>query len=179
MSIRRRAAFALAPAAAVLLASGSAAAQQQAEEQWYGWQTLIALGTSYGVVGVGAAADVEWLAGIGVLGYLVAPPVVHLAHGEAAKAGGSLALHVGLPVATGLLGYGIVCGAGGCSGELGFLGALGGFMLGGVVGMAAANIIDVAALAYEEVPAGPGAASSALGARPAGPAVLVPVAVRF
>jgi hypothetical protein len=155
-----RAALAVPMIFAGLLSSEDASAQQaeQVTTRWYGWQNLITIGASYSVIGVGIGVDAEWLIPVGVAGYAFGGPVVHLAHGRPSAAGAGLALNLGLPLAGGLLGYGLLCGLGdGCRGELGFLGAAAGFVVGGAVGALAANVIDVAVLAREEVPAAPAA----------------------
>jgi hypothetical protein len=75
---------------------------------------------------------------------------VHWGHGNVAKGFGSLGLNFGLTAGGGLLGAAVACASAGCDGEFGALAGFVGAMLGGGVGLLAANIIDVAALAYDE-----------------------------
>jgi hypothetical protein len=83
------------------------------------------------------------------LAYPLAAPLVHIAHGDGKGAMGSLALHVGLPVAGSFLGLALSkpgCG----SGE--FVCGLGGFALGGLVGLVSATLIDATYLAHVDRP---------------------------
>jgi hypothetical protein len=106
------------------------------------------------VIGVGIGTEQDWLIPVGVGGYVLGGPIVHLAHSRPGTAGISFGLNVGLPFAGGLLGALVLCGlADACDGQLGFLGIIAGFIIGAPVGMVAASVIDVAVLAKEEVPA--------------------------
>ncbi len=129
---------------------------------WYGWQNLLADGGSI-VGGLGAAgatqsADLLW---IGVVGYFLGSPVVHVVHGRAVPAVVSLAMHVGLPYAGVRLGAKAEdCPAHEYADGCGFGGAL----IGLGIGVLAATAIDAAALAYEDVP--PPTKSSSFGVAP-------------
>ncbi len=131
---------------------------------WYGWQNLLADGGSI-VGGLGAAAatsstDVLW---IGVVGYFLGSPVIHVAHGRVVPAIVSLAMHVGLPYAGVRLGakaedcpaheYADGCG-------------IGGALIGLGIGVLAATAIDAAALAYEDVATPTPTKSSGFGLSP-------------
>jgi len=80
--------------------------------RWYGWQTLIADGASLAVGVTGAYFDssrgtmTASTMGIatGVIGYAVAPPMIHWGHGHVAAGFESLGLRTGLPIALALLG---------------------------------------------------------------------------
>jgi hypothetical protein len=76
---------------------------------------------------------------------LLGGPIVHWAHENVGRSFGSLGIRVGAPVVDAGLG----CVAVGNSEEFG---CLGGFVLGGILGTAAAVAIDAAALAYESAP---------------------------
>ncbi|HSO40490.1 MAG TPA: hypothetical protein VLT33_48520 [Labilithrix sp.] len=116
---------------------------------WYGWQTLLVDGASLLVLP--AVAMTSDSAGGGLLlvaggGYLLGGPIVHLAHGEVARAFASLGLRAGLPLVGGFVG--VAAAKENCRGELC---GLGGAFVGAALGMVAATIIDPAALAYEKV----------------------------
>lgn len=91
-----------------------AAPQSARADRWYGWQTLSTDAFAYTATMAGAKWESReggspgdgWLhLGIGVVTYVVAPPVIHLAHGEYARAGWSLGRRIGLPLAGGAIGY--------------------------------------------------------------------------
>jgi hypothetical protein len=98
-----------APPAAAALPTPSGD-RTQAARRWYGWQTLVADGASFGVavaglrsVGGHPTLGVS-LASVGGAGYLFGAPAIHWAHRRPGAAGLSLSLRVGLPlVTTGLL----------------------------------------------------------------------------
>jgi hypothetical protein len=62
------------------------------QEHWYGWQILVSDLSSLLVGGVTQAP-------IGALGYLVAPPMIHVFHGQGMLALASVGLRIGLPLA--------------------------------------------------------------------------------
>ncbi|EYF03517.1 hypothetical protein [Chondromyces apiculatus] len=154
-----------------------AQAEVRTEEQWYGWQTTIGLGTAYSLAGVWLFTDAfddnkVWPLGTAFGIYALTGPAVHLAHGRGDAAAGSIGLNVGAPLGAGLLAAGLYCAFDGCSGTFEGLGAMVVGLVSGVAGMVAANVIDVAVLSFEEVKVSPGAAKSGLGA---GPAQYVPI----
>jgi len=117
---------------------------------WYGWQTLATDGASLLLMVAAASAsdapgseEMAWLA---LGGYLGGGPIVHLAHGEPARALGSLALRGGLPILTGVVGSQLED----CSPSSDFCG-LGGAVLGGMAGILTAIVIDSALLGHERV----------------------------
>ncbi|MCC7540274.1 MAG: hypothetical protein IT379_28910 [Deltaproteobacteria bacterium] len=110
------------------------------ERTWYGWQNLL--------VFLGSAATSPF--GVGVAGLVLGGPIIHWSHGNVGEGFTALGLNLGLTTLGGAIGYGVICANDGCSGELGGLGAVIGFGLGGAIGLLLANIIDIAALAYEE-----------------------------
>ena len=75
------------------------------ETYWYGWQTLIADGTSLIVLPVVAGAtQSEALLGMAVGGYFLAPPIIHAVHGRWGMTFASLGIRLGLPTVGILLG---------------------------------------------------------------------------
>jgi hypothetical protein len=123
---------------------------------WYGWQTLLVLGAATGVtIGIAATdTDSSLYAGLGVGAGMITlgGPIIHAAHGNLRAGVGSFFMYAG---ATGLnigLALGIICGAGGSCGELDDAGTTSGIVIGGLVGLVTASIVDVSALAYKEKP---------------------------
>jgi hypothetical protein len=109
-------------------------------ERWYGWQILV---SDLASITLGVATEQELVFGVG---YVVAPPLIHLFHGQGTHALASAGMRIGLP----LLGYAIaVEGARGCS-DPGFVPSfcgLGAFVVGFIVGVSAVGIDP--AFAYE------------------------------
>jgi hypothetical protein len=112
--------------------------------QWYGWQTLVCDGVSVLTVVV--------VVGIG--GYLLCAPIVHVAHGRGLIALADLGLRVGAPVAGAFAGAGLGYLADDASGRNSTYGgaALVGGVLGFGVGLLGAVIVDAAVLAREDAP---------------------------
>jgi hypothetical protein len=117
------------------------------EHRWYGWQTLLADGTSASVVAAGGAGNSTAVVLAGAASYVLAAPIVHGAHGKGWQAVLSLGLRVGLPVA----GFQIGAASASCPNGEFFCGLEEG-AIGGLVGVLGASVIDAALLAYEEVP---------------------------
>jgi hypothetical protein len=116
--------------------------------RWYGWQTLIVDSGTLLLTAVAAGSGGGGGQTVFLSGYLLGGPIVHAAHGNWAKAGGSLALRAGLPVAGAYLG----AGAQNCSQSGGDMCGLGGALTGIAVGGLAAIVIDAALLAHDTVP---------------------------
>ena len=109
-------------------------------EHWYGWQLLMSDATS---MTLALATQESWLA---ASGYLLAPPLIHVFHGQGTRALASAGMRIGLP----LLGYAIaVEGSRGCSGSDTTACDVGMVAMGLLVGISAVGID--AALAYEPV----------------------------
>jgi hypothetical protein len=115
---------------------------------WYGWQTLIADGLTSCIFVVAAAQersrDQDPYLVVGALGWFLAPPIIHFAHGNVAEGFGSLGLRVA-PVLFILMAvaqcYQTSSGdEGGCTALLAL----------GVLSIPAAVIIDAAVFAYDE-----------------------------
>lgn len=121
------------------------------ERRWYGWQTLT---LDAATVAVSLLANSEY-AFLG--GYWGASPLLHLAHGNAGHAVGSLGLRIGLP----LLGIGMGKGVG-ADGESGDPG----IFLGALLGAAVGAVVDAAWLGWEDVRV-PAPATTPAGASPA------------
>lgn len=125
---------------------------------WYGWQTLLADGA-----GILITATAETPAGF-VAGSFIAPPIIHLAHGRPLAALESGGLRLGLPLAGGLVGAGIM------SNSKDDYAVLGGVALGATLGYLTAVVVDAAVLSYEK-PTGAGPA--VVGKRPHSPGVIL------
>jgi hypothetical protein len=116
--------------------------------RWYGWQPLLTDGLSLSIVPVLAASTGQDsggpVVGFAVASYLLAAPIVHLAHGRAGIAAASLGLRLGLPTAGFFLGAvaaprsidGRCCGIESAA-------------IGTLVGVIAASAIDAAALSWD------------------------------
>jgi hypothetical protein len=124
------------------------------ERSWYGWQTLLSDAVSVGLMVSAANGHADERGSVGAFGYALGGPIIHLAHGHAGKAGGSLGLRLGAPVVGVLIGFGIDdCERTNGHREdewCGFEGAIGGF----IVGIALAVLVDAAVIANEDVEAG-------------------------
>jgi hypothetical protein len=98
---------------------------------------------------VGVAGSIVLAAGTQrpemLLAYPLAAPAVHVFHGDGAGALGSLALHVGAPVAFAFVGLAI--DSRGCDYHYNMVCGLGGFMLGTLIGLATATTVDALWLA--------------------------------
>jgi hypothetical protein len=143
MKILRRMGFVPLAVAAMLAASPAAAEESTAaggEEYWYGWQTLIVVGSSL---------TLTPLYGAGVAGMVLGPPIVHWAHGHVGKGFASLGMNIGATGVGSAIGVGIMCGAIGCSGDFGGFSIAIGLALGGGIGILTANAIDIGILSYE------------------------------
>ena len=78
---------------------------------WYGWQILIA---DAAVAGTWIAADETGsmkLDALGALGYLIAAPAIHGAHGRARSVASSVLLRLGAPLVGALVGFLIASGS--------------------------------------------------------------------
>lgn len=117
---------------------------------WYGYQTLIAdaaavgIGFSSAALGAGGA-----IASAGT--YLLAPPIIHIVHGNPAMFAASLATRVLSPALGGVTGFAIGAAVDGCSGGGDFVcGApIGGALIGVVGGFLAASALDAALYSRE------------------------------
>jgi hypothetical protein len=132
-----------------------------ATRAWYGWQTLLSDSATIAVTALAAtqpstqgAAPITFFAG-----YVVAPAVVHAAHGNPGGATTSVLVRLLVPCATGAVGLGVglaTMGNGEWSGLWPVVTTLG----GAAGGMVTASLIDAFALARES-PAPRDAAPSA------------------
>ncbi|XXY54231.1 hypothetical protein WME91_24175 [Sorangium sp. So ce269] len=112
---------------------------------WYGWQHLLVALGSLIILPVGAGAESGPLVMVGVGGFALGGPVTHWANGNVGKGFISLGLNAGGALGGGLIGMAIAS-----SGNGDGWAALAGFGYGGSLGLLTANIIDIAALEYEE-----------------------------
>jgi hypothetical protein len=137
---------------------------------WYGWQTLMADAADLGLLLValetsnGSGSDgnsgSHAAAALGAAFFIAPAPLIHLAHGQGARAGISFGLRLGLPLLLG--GIGMITGQGSCgnaspppsSGSLDLSGlqcvgaAVQGAVIGGAVGMGFTVLVDASALAW-------------------------------
>ena len=118
--------------------------EREEETSWYGWQTLIADGTSLLVLPIVAGVTQSpTLGAVAVGGYFLAPPFIHGAHGRWGMFAASLGLRVGMPVLGGLLG---AAAQGDCGGDLCIpVGAA----IGVAIGALGAVALDASLLSYE------------------------------
>ncbi len=132
------------PAAAPAAAPLPRGFEREEETSWYGWQTLIADGTSLLVLPIVAGVTQSpTLGAVAVGGYFLAPPFIHGAHGRWGIFAASLGLRVGMPVVGGLLG---AAAQGDCRGDLCIpVGAA----IGVAIGVLGAVALDAALLSYE------------------------------
>lgn len=127
----------------------------EAEHRWYGWQTLLVDTASFTTIFATALDDGPGgvVPALGVAGYVLGGPVVHMAHGRWLHAGISGALRLGLPLA---LAGTVLVTSGDCRDSLGdTYGCLGAGIaaLGvGAIGAIVASVIDIAALTHESIP---------------------------
>lgn len=174
--------------AAVLLVLSTSIAAAQAPGQTMSWEpevappsatqpqtttvnyrndVLLADGLSLGLVLLAAPTHSPQLAGLGVSGYFLAAPIVHIAHGRGTAALESFGLRATLPLAGAYLGFklgpqDIACAdaaptdgglrGGGCEDQ----GSIVGMLLGGLAGGVTAMVLDTKYLAkYEKHVAAP------------------------
>jgi len=128
---------------------------------WYGWQTLLVDLAAGAAVAGGANSFYSsgvgvGIAALGILTYVVGPPIVHAAHHEGGRALGSLGLRIGVPLAG--AGLGSAADDGGAN-----FGNWSGALAGVLTGMIAASVIDAGALAWtrEKQQSEPGSAERA------------------
>lgn len=139
--------------AADAAADEDAAADAAERRQWYGWQTLVADGTSLAALLVGASLTSQrsssdgagdTLVGAGLLGYVLAPGIVHFAHRNPGRGFASFGLRLGMPLAAAFVGASL---ASGCNTNLCESNGAG---IGVLLGMGGAVAIDAALFAYDD-----------------------------
>jgi hypothetical protein len=128
----------------------------QYEKVWYGYQTLIADGISFGTLVGGIASRSGGVITAGYLGFLFVTPIIHMVHGNVGPGFGSIGIRFLLPLMS--LGVGAIAGliTGGSSGggfdkfANGASGAVNGAVIGGLIGVAGCVAIDAAGFAYRK-----------------------------
>jgi hypothetical protein len=127
-----------------------AGSTERPRRSWYGWQTLIADGISTTVFFTALSEDdrggqdtAEALAWAGILGYEIAPAIVHFAHRNPGRGFASMGIRLGMPLAGAFLGG---AAASGCHGTDCKAAAAG---VGFLLGMGGAIAIDAALLAFD------------------------------
>ena len=129
--------------------------QPQYEKVWYGYQTLIADGISFGTLIGGIASRSAGVTTAGYLGFLFVTPIVHMVHGNIGPGFGSIGIRLFMPLVSMGIGAiaGLVVGGTGGSGSFdhfarGANGAVNGAVIGGLVGVGACVAIDAGGFAY-------------------------------
>ncbi|MBX3208538.1 MAG: hypothetical protein KF764_26130 [Labilithrix sp.] len=129
--------------------------QPQYEKVWYGYQTLIADAASFSLLVGGIAARSGGVTTAGYLGFLLATPIVHMAHGNIGPGFGSIGLRLLVPLIG--LGVGAIAGViiGSSQGSGAFdrfgngaNGAVTGAVIGGLIAAGGCVAIDAGGLAY-------------------------------
>jgi hypothetical protein len=144
----------------VLFAPSSALAAEPGSHRWYGGQTLAVDGAAVALLVAGGLSERSFavLAGLSAATYLIGAPLVHVAHGEGTRGGGSFMIRVGAPLLGAVIATEAIrsepesCKYQGESTDCqedrhhqGFAGML----IGSAVGAFAATVIDAAALAWK------------------------------
>jgi hypothetical protein len=120
---------------------------------WYGWQTLAADGASVTAFIAGVSLSSQSadrnstgtaLAWFGLLGYELAPGIVHFAHRNPGRGFASFGVRLGMPLAGAFIGASL---ASGCNTNLCEAGGAGAGIL---IGMGGAIAIDAALFAYDD-----------------------------
>jgi hypothetical protein len=124
-------------------------------KHWYGWQIIASDATAMAIFTAAAYSDSGGAVIVSAFGYVLVPPLIHAAHHQGARAAGSLALRLAVPLAATLIGLGVGAATdthSSADDTIDFA-PLAGALVGGAIGIVAASAIDISALAYEpEVP---------------------------
>jgi hypothetical protein len=129
------------------------AAEAAERRHWYGWQTLVADGASFASLLVGASLTSQrssddgpgdTLVWTGLLGYELAPGIIHFAHRNPGRGFASFGLRLGMPLAAAFVGASL---ASGCNTNLCESNGAG---VGVLLGMGGAVAIDAALFAYDD-----------------------------
>jgi hypothetical protein len=123
------------------------------QREWYGWQTLLVDGAAVTAFFATEQNNNSVGGELSAAGYVLAAPVIHLAHRNAEAAGISIALRLGLPLAGGLIGY--AASRSDAKNEDSGLEAMAAVGLGAFLGVAIASIVDASVLAYVDHPTTP------------------------
>jgi hypothetical protein len=126
------------------------AAQGETVREWYGYQNLGVDGAALALVFGGEALDDGTMFGAGLLGYALGSPIVHGHRGNGARAFGSAALRVGLPLLGGAIG---IAADSDCRDSELCIAGVGVPLLGILAGMGSAILIDDLLLARDLRPA--------------------------
>ena len=157
--------------ATLSLSSAARAEDSRPPGRWYGWQTLTVDGGSLALggtlLGLGAESSTVRAVGGSLLagGYVLGAPTVHWAHGRIGRGFISLGLRASVPLATGLIAYGLHRAGGGgglgdndcglhedCSGPAGWSRAAGAGLLLGAAGVIALDAAVLARTSSESAP---------------------------
>ncbi len=117
---------------------------------WYGWQSLIVAGSSTVLTLGGVFTSQKTIIGVGLPGLFFGGPIVHFSHAKVERGFGVLGINTLFALGGGFAGSAIACPEKCRSTDVFGLGGFGGFMIGSLVGLLAANALDVTAFAYDE-----------------------------
>ena len=144
-----------APAPAPVPAPARAPEGPRYEKVWYGYQTLIADGLSLALLTGGVVAKASEPIVAGYVGFVLASPIVHMAHGNVGPGFGSIGTRLFVPWIGAGIGAitGLIVGGTSGSGAVADFGsrangALNGAVIGTVIGVVGCIAIDAAGLAY-------------------------------
>ncbi len=126
--------------------SAPALEQPRPKRAWYGWQHLIVLGGTLGLVPIAIATENEPLVWLTAGSFVLGGPIIHWANGHLGKGFASLGLNAGCTLGGGMVGLLI----GSTSDSRGGWDAFFGLLIGSSLGVLTANIVDIAVLQYEE-----------------------------
>lgn len=113
-------------------------------------ERMIAIDATADVLIVGGlVGDQDWVIYAGLASYAVGGPILHAAHDEWPRAGISLGMRLGLPLATGAIGDAI------CIDDTGLLRCIDSAAVGAAIGLFAAQLIDSAVIVDGEAAAAP------------------------
>lgn len=119
------------------------------KRRWYGSQTLASDAIATGMLLTAASSESGGLATLSLVTYLLVPPVIHGAHGQAGMSFASFGIRLSFP----LLGMTVGSASADCGGEdKEMFCGLSEAMLGFGVGALSAMVIDGAFLAWESPP---------------------------
>lgn len=119
---------------------------REREREWYGYINLTCDGMALSSVYLAVQArgdSSEALAYLSIGTWLFGGPIAHWGHGKIGTGFGSLFMRGGMPIVSGFLGCAV-------NGSDSGYDCIAGFVLGTMVGIVGASIIDAAALAYTD-----------------------------
>jgi hypothetical protein len=134
-------------AASILLLASTALADEPPARKWYGWQIAVSDAAAISSIAAGLMSDDRDVALAGAGLFVLAPPVLHAAHGNSGYGAASFSLRLGAPVAGLTLGY-LLLGATGSGDFAEVNGAAMGLIIGSATALGV-SILDIVVLAHE------------------------------